>query len=416
MPAFAVLSAADVAPLTSRPVGNEVALYGDSRCNYSHIVTGSSTTLTGMGIAFWTQFLTRGRVQFPADLNFGVSGDTTTGTLARIAPVLACRAGTVILLVSTNDTAAGTPDLATRIANIQSMVTQLLAAGKIVIVVPELPRSASAFTGAKLQEHLAISNFYRSLAATRGVYVADPWLDFVQQGDASALPISGLLYDGLHPAPAGAHYIAKAIAPIINQLFPEPLYLLPSSTADVFSATNPRGMQNANPMMTAMAGTLGANATGQVATGWVLSTANATMSAVGSQVVSNGKTWQQITISGTPNAAGQDVYFRTALTPANFSPGDVIEMACEMEVDAGAANIQFPEFKLSVGNINAFAGFATGSGLCPNFAFSGVVRTPRMIVPATSTPAFLYVTFYTVSGATAALTARIGRVAVRKVI
>ena len=111
-----------------------LAVFGDSRCANSTYNLGGSVRSEGNGLAFWAETLSRGRLRFRADLNFGLGGDKTNGMLARIDPVLSSDADVVAILASVNDNTFNDPLLADRMLNITTICEKLAAAGKLVVL------------------------------------------------------------------------------------------------------------------------------------------------------------------------------------------------------------------------------------------------------------------------------------------
>jgi len=240
----------------------ELALEGDSRIASAYSSGGKFKRSTGL--AFWIEFLTRCRVSCPYDLLYGVGGASTADVATRADTVAASRATGVVLLVSTIDTAGNNPNLATRLSNIATAINKYLDAGKIVFIIPELPRGGgNVLSGTALKEHLRINQWLQRWRNVPGCYVADPWLDIIDQASAGAAIDLAYSYDGLHLNVPGNFYVARAVANIINTLYPEPLGILPSSAADLCDLTSePSGALNGNCMFKGTGGTLSTGALG----------------------------------------------------------------------------------------------------------------------------------------------------------
>ena len=223
--------------------------------------------LASQGYAAWVQAESRARVEFPADLNFGISGDSTTEMLARVGTVTASDAGVVVVLGGTND-ADSSVTLETMIANMQAIVQALVDAGKLVILIAELPRGDPTFTPSQALSAANQTKFeaYRqwmlddvpSLFPGR-VIIADVWPLWVIRGSTAGYVQPGLTYDGLHPSPAGARLIARVLNAIFAALFPAREWLLPvpDDAPSYYPDWPVYTWLNLNPLLTESGGTQG---------------------------------------------------------------------------------------------------------------------------------------------------------------
>lgn len=92
-----------------------------------------------------------------------------------------------------------------------------------------------------------------------------------------------LTYDGLHPGPLGARRLAPVFEAALDDIgVRRTSYRAVSQSGIYNAATNPYGnLLGTRGAMGGTGGTLGANASGTVATGWTLSTANAEVTVAG---------------------------------------------------------------------------------------------------------------------------------------
>ncbi|HYP05093.1 MAG TPA: arylesterase [Bryobacteraceae bacterium] len=136
-------------------------------------------------------------------VNMGVSGDTTTGGLGRVAYALSIKPAVVILELGGNDGLRGVPVSSTK-ANLEKMIVQFQQSGAQVLLAgmtlppnygPEYIRS---FEGA-----------YRELAAKYKLQL----IPFLMQDIATQLQSQpGLMQrDGIHPTAAGHAVIAETV-------------------------------------------------------------------------------------------------------------------------------------------------------------------------------------------------------------
>lgn len=397
----------------------ELALEGDSRISSSY--TGAKTKRT-TGLAFWIEFLTRCRVSCPYNMLFGVGGAFTADVAGRAAAVAATAAAGVVLLVSTNDTAGNNPSLAQRLINLSTAINTYLDAGKMVFIIPELPRGGgNVLSGTALKEHLRINQWLQRWRNVPGCYVADPWLDIIDQTSAGAAIDLNYSYDGLHLNVSGNYFVAKAVADIINVLFPEPLGILPSSAADLCDLTSePSGNLIANGMFKGTGGTASTGASGTFADSTFNYANHASFTFAGAKVTTGKKVFQQATLSGTPTNSNPEIYLTQGLDNAKLAAGDVIEGFAEVEWNAGAANVYVPALRLYVNASSfdsAFSGGGTGFGYCPNIALSGVIRTPPITIPAgTPSGCIMSLDLYGAQNLAPTGVFRVGRTAVRRLV
>lgn len=387
-----------------------VAVLGDSRSGASSF-TGPPR-INQMGWLNWACMLSRGRLRAADQPNFGVAGETSAQILARVAAVIASPADAIILCSSIND-ATG----ADSVGNVQATIAALLAAGKTVIALPELPKS-SGWAANRIAQNLRVRQAVLDLQGTPGLIVADPWPDLADPAGTGG-PTAGLYWDVIHPNTLGNFYIGRAIAAAVNAQYPEPA-LLPVTNGGLYDATyNPLGVLNSNPLMTGTTGTFSGGATGSMATSWGLAqTANLT--AVASKVTSGGKEWQQVAISGTAADANQQVTLTTFPTIGNFAAGDKIEAVCEVDVNAGATGIWGPALEIqptgsgtSLVSTNYYSS-GRGNGVPLALAYSGVLRTPPMTVVSGMTQLWVGINCRAENGLAAAMTFRVRAIGLRK--
>lgn len=406
-------------PATVMP---RVVIDGDSRVD--QCMDGSTTNVVGW--LYWLSMLTGGRFDFDNLADQGTGGENTAQILAGIAPVLESDAGIVIALMSTNDRTGGWT-AATSIANMGSYQAQVLASGKRLIWIAELPRGDLddddlVLSGTQLAYHLRVREWILAQASVPGVAVADPWADMVDPADTQARARKGVLKDSIHESPTGAYLMARAVAPIIQQWLP-PRQVLPTSAADEYSADNQAGCLNGNPMLLGDDGTAGTNATGDVATDWTVS-ATTGITAVCSKVTDvAGLAWQQIVVSGTASQR-QCATLTTNLDVADVAEDDVLVAVAQIEVTDGHSGLFGVPLSLTVAGsttVEAIAGYAGPLGTqinmqLPGMPVSGPVVTAPLTVPAS--PASASVSIGVFGNATGAISAtiRVRAVAVRKII
>jgi len=136
----------------------------------------------------------------------GVSGDTSSGGLARLDWAVGPKAGAVILELGANDALRGIDPQITR-ANLQAIIARLKARG-----LPVLLAGMRAPPNMGAQYAAAFDGIYPELAAANGLIFYPFFLDGV-----AAQP--GLvLQDGMHPNAEGVALVVARILPKVEEL------------------------------------------------------------------------------------------------------------------------------------------------------------------------------------------------------
>lgn len=361
---------------------------------------GSPLLMRSIGYMAWAICLSKGKINFSNDLNFGVSGQTTEQILARTPSAISSMKaqGTQFCVVhaATNDLSAiPTIAPATSVANLRSIYTQLLAAGISPIAVPVLPRSFS-MTASQILRLQSTNNLIRSMARSiPGVLVADPTLHITDQANASGFPLgantasaTAMTVDGLHPSTRGAYWLGYEIVQSI-------LAFLPAqstqtwSQADLYDATdNQSGSIMLNPMMAGTAGTLGLGASGQVADSWTAKRQSGTTGVIVcsktsiSADASNSYPAQQLVFSA-PSGSSSEIFRYEQLRFSGIAIGDPMQGECEISVSGvGAGSLRYIKLSVSDGVQNGVF-FQNDTGFyMPDNSWSGVFKTPKIISQA----------------------------------
>uniref|UniRef100_I2Q6B0 Lysophospholipase L1-like esterase n=1 Tax=Desulfovibrio sp. U5L TaxID=596152 RepID=I2Q6B0_9BACT len=136
--------------------------------------------------------------------NFGVSGDTTAGGLARLDGVLATKPDGVLVELGANDMLRGQAPEAAK-ANLDAILSRLRAAG-IPFMLCGM-RSAKNFGS---DYAAAFDAVYPELAKKYGVELYPFFLDGVTGQPGMTLP------DGLHPTARGVEVVVDRILPTVE--------------------------------------------------------------------------------------------------------------------------------------------------------------------------------------------------------
>lgn len=144
-------------------------------------------------------------------INAGVSGDTSTGALRRIAWVLKAKPDLVLIAIGANDGLRGQP-LEQLEANLRAIIAKVAAAGSTPLLAGmRLPTNL----GADYRERFA-AVFTRVATDTR-----TPLLPFLLEGVAMDPAFNQA--DGIHPNAAGQERVAATVLAFIGpRLDPQP--------------------------------------------------------------------------------------------------------------------------------------------------------------------------------------------------
>lgn len=416
---------------TARAPNRRVAVLGDSRTAGATSGTENAPVWENASYINWARFLVGQRFDFPWANNFGVGGDTTPMMLARLPAALSSSdAGTFVVFGGTNDRGSANLTADETISTLTTIRNMILDAGRLVIFIAEIPRGDTTYTsnrlsGNQLAYHLRVHQWLLDQRSQPGCYVCDAWGVVGVENSATGDIIPGYTTDGLHPGTVGHSVIGEKLASTLAQIF-DPVDLLVTSNADVFSAANPNGCLLANPMFDGTSGTPGTGGSGNLATSWG---GAGTSSASGvtrtySKVTSGGKSWQQVVLSGTASGALPSLaVVRQIGLHTNISAGDRIEGSCEVEWETGHSNIIGVRLRIQVLSASTTVADIRDmdirdiSNPLPTGARSGILRIqPFQIQPGLSFDDVRYsVTVEGVDASALALTMRVRAMSLRKV-
>lgn len=176
-------------------------------------------------------------------INRGISGETTTETLARFASDGMDVSGDIVFYCGTNDQGASI-SASTAISNITAISNMAIADGRKFIFCTLMPTdndAAVTSSGAEKRVYRSTLNEWarRYALSTSGFYIADT-------ESAGTDTTTGVLYaaystDGIHPNALGAQQIARPLAELLTSIYPDldtgvwsiydPKNLIPSVTA-----------------------------------------------------------------------------------------------------------------------------------------------------------------------------------------
>lgn len=370
------------------PFNNLVAFLGDSitASGIDNDATNVRDTARGMG--FWIPTLTRQAFQTRQSLNFGISGDTTAGALARVQDVIDSGAGTCVVLIGTND--IGTDPSVVQ-ANLRGIYQALTDAGILTIAMTLLPRTASGTAAygwlntinSWIRQQEAFFPCLRVIDASQ--YFGDPY-------SLTMSPLPGFTYDGLHPMAIGARYASQPVADYLLTLRRPQSRQLQSVTDHYWPITNEGGYLNQNPSMAGTSGVVGTGISGVVADNWSinLSAGGGDLSALGvsaSKIVhpDTNMEAQRISYTGSVTGGWQTIIGLSdfGLTyQDNLTAGDQVQFTVELDVPSALPAVSgvVPFFGIQQGGewLHAYGGSTFVSDDWTNHGFRGVIKTPPL--------------------------------------
>ncbi len=425
------------------PMNTLCAVIGDSISWQSLEITATQTLKKAWGYVTWAEILSEGRIRVPVEYNVAEPGKKVSEILAEQLPqVLALdpRPGWCIVLAGTNSI----NDISISAASIQSDLSAiwqaLIDVGIRVVAVPPPPFGediAGPYPAAQTRM-LELMQWVRDQKDRPGLFVAPDYIDdLIDPLSATAAPVTGEDYnDGFtHPANQGAFYIGRKVAEVFKANIAAATPTL-RTNRDLFDFTHaPRGNLIVNGMLAGGGGTLtGSNwSPGSAAPDeW---TVNDLTSISLAPLVStletrpDGRPWRRFDIPDTfyqNSNIPQIVLSRGLASVGYLNAGDVVEAVCEFEVDAGAIGLAGVAlaFAVVVDGVTHVVGdnYSTGSVAIfslPPVAHGGVLRTPRMTIPAGAISAASVYASIQLANASAPkpvkVTARIGAISLRKV-
>lgn len=296
--------------ILSDSIGMQGVISGNGTTAASDAPTGSLVAAgrnqydyTQVGFFAGLQQLGGHRFTLDPVMNKGIGGDTTTSMVTRYATDIAANYGQFSWLLAnggTNDSQVGI-DPATSVANLKTIYSQALAAGKKVVFFACLPRTAWSDnpTGTVKTQRLRGLMFInaqmhawaRTLPAGAPFWVIDGWSDFSDPANATPTFSAGsvtinakAMWDSiLHPGGRGSYLLGKRAVAEIGASLPNTSWRS-RGLLDAFDATyNPTG--NALPNLGFVTTTGGANngasvtAPNGIPANWTMTQAAATGSA-----------------------------------------------------------------------------------------------------------------------------------------
>jgi acyl-CoA thioesterase-1 len=195
-----------LAPVSVAAQALRITALGDS-------LTQGYGLMPGEGLVPQLEGWLRARGHDVTVLNAGVSGDTTTGGLARLDWTLSDRPHAVIVALGGNDLLRGIDPALSR-ANLDAILTRLGAEDLPVLLVG---LSAPGNYGPEYQA--AFSAIYPELAEVHGALLLPDLLAPLAEAMASGTPPGAVMQgDMIHPNPAGVARVVEGLGPRVEAL------------------------------------------------------------------------------------------------------------------------------------------------------------------------------------------------------
>lgn len=368
------------------PAGTLLATLSDSGYARQNIYSATTSFNTSGGPTYWLNALMRQRSRYfnwydasattanlvPTyaeasatnplwrGLNFGLSGDTTTGMRRRVAQVIASNAKLCILRGGSN-VGAGDNPVGVVTGNLQWIIGQLVAGGVRVIIETILPRRVSLtptgfeLTPAEMARILTINDAIRANWAAWGAAdiidpfdtLRDPAFPPGDQLYGNGLP-AYFIADGAHVSALGGYVLAKFQRPIIERHI----------EAGRWFTQNAGGLVS-NWNLTGSSGTVGGSCTGQMPTGFsILNTNGAGQPVTAACALSaNAETGGQtltITVSSTGAGAAntfQELRIANTAITAGLVSTNWHQFVPDFEVDNASGVLGLWQTKLGEGSV-----------------------------------------------------------------
>jgi lysophospholipase L1-like esterase len=357
----------------ARPSNAYAAFAGDSRTLQAFDDSTGRFYFETRGAVAWALPNCGHRFRVATAVQYGVGGNTSTQLLARWDDVLADPAGTIVLLISTNDRGSSFT-LQQSIDNVTAMLEQAYTAGKVVILGNETQRfGASVLAGQNLTNH---NDFHDWLDEApnrwRNVYGWDTWSAVAAETDTS---------DGLHQNTIGAKKMGEALATVMSSILPATDYSRPY----VVGESHAQPALNANPGLTGTGGSKGTGVTGNLADNWTVTASTGSLAiACSKETDGDGVTWQVLAITGTSPSGSPSLIMRPS-SNLTLVEGDSYDVRARVKLDAGSSNILSVTTEARIDGVvtqsRALDGYQAPDA-APAEGFDLLLCTPPCVVPA----------------------------------
>lgn len=263
----------------SKQVARRCCLMGDSITENCNTDTLDTLPWPDLNISHqndswwsWAARLTQQRIFLNPFLNFGIGGNTTADMLGRFAATVMANIANfdiLFLMGGTNDVIDGTITPSQTFANLTNMANQVLAEGKVVVMISPPPFGAALNPSTAQRQQLnSAASKCREWAKTQPGVI---WVDTVRALTDPTTGINGYNYpplffgDGIHPSGGGTYRIGQKVADAISVLLPPGPDVFVSQADQYDPTNNPNGNRVPNGGFTVTSGGTITNGSGALA-------------------------------------------------------------------------------------------------------------------------------------------------------
>lgn len=331
--------------------------------------------------------------------NLAIGGNTTGNVVEQLAALRwrAAGPGVAFVILGTNDISSGVA-LATITANLTTIYDRLASQGLRLVIIGEHARWGAAastpMTAGQITTFDGIRAFQKLYAHQNGHIFVDGYALTYDSGASDRRPAAGMLADQVHLSPKGAQTIG-------------------ADAATKAAAWIGRGKQidssyDSNLLAGYFAGSGGSNGTGSsgsVPNDWVASRASGTAPTVVNSVPVRtdgvAGNWWKMVVSGASAGIieGAMLSPRSTLAVLGLAIGDEIEMSCEFKaenlVNIGGLRV-FVQFSGTTGPRTVMLNHGNSTDVL--LAGAGVLKAPRIAIPAGATHVRAFIWIYVNAG------------------
>lgn len=371
-----------------------ILLFGDSQVDRDWLTTAGEFSNVGYGIINHANIFGGRRWEIVA--NLGVTGDTTDGMIARLpaALIAAASCGAVVISASTNGIFGDLRTADYEIANLTTIFRAFMNIGVYVIWKNETPRTFIDAT--KVQYQIKVNSWANEFERDNpGFSVFDAASVIVNATSTQFAPKSGYLDGAVHFKNVAACLLGKAFSDKYSPMF-LPRSNLICTAADAYTVDASSSQVWGNPLFSGTGGQKTNTAGGTAPTGTVgdltqVDHASNTAATCTCSLVSQADGFGQAQRIVIANAGNNDRWTVRNITniTAGVSPGDLIELECDIRVSSHSELVGLPVFlqvQTDGGTINySYDNRHDGAAAAYTSAFvGGSFRTRRLRIPAGS--------------------------------
>tara|TARA_R110000868_G_scaffold160430_2_gene390048 strand:- start:10511 stop:12331 length:1821 start_codon:yes stop_codon:yes gene_type:complete len=343
--------------------------------------------------------------KFLADARFRILGTFAIGGLdseqmeTMLDAAIALRPRAIAIQVGTNNVYARVWAADRTISSFKRIADKISKAGIVPVFGLILPRVDGQQSSTRAAQIAPVHRWLRDYLPSVGGYCVETWgktanaVTFADMTSTIGAASANMLGDNVHPARIGAWAMAKAWLSVLTQVFPAKVRL-PTNPTDALAANGKSFLPNVlltgtGGTKSAGSGTISGNAPDGCAVNIVSGTPTVTLSQVARTEAADGDAsgnWFRLVI--TAAASGTTVQVRMAVTPGNWSYGDLVQGGMRIRTSSSGtpgtgapSKMATPELLVNVttatsGTDISYAIANQVPGIEIDEAYSGVSLTP----------------------------------------